>query len=155
MLLFCNYLEAHIMMCYIMLLRVFLSCYKRILLSHQSTSILIHTVHTLPTIPIHTLPTIPHKVWAHHQKFFSGRKGKEVWAHSHRRKKNKKKTQGMRRNLPHLYGVFIHHLPHANPTTPPASAAIFLGGRKLEDYGDSESNSTKFASKTSTSISPS
>ena len=35
MLLFCNYLEAHIMMWDIMLLRVFLNCYKRILLSHQ------------------------------------------------------------------------------------------------------------------------
>ena len=40
MLIFCNYLEVHIMMCYIMLLQVFLSCYKRILLSHQSTFML-------------------------------------------------------------------------------------------------------------------
>ena len=35
MLIFCNYLEAHIMMYDIKLIRVFLSCYKRILLSHQ------------------------------------------------------------------------------------------------------------------------
>ena len=64
---FCNYLEAHIMTYNIKLIQVFLSCYKRILLSHQiivssrthATSHLLFS--SLPTSLLHTLPAIPHK----------------------------------------------------------------------------------------------
>ena len=66
----------------------------------------------LPTIHFHTLPAIPHK------EVYKNRIKVGV--------DEKKKTQGMRRDLAHLYGVFIHHLPHANSTTPLAASAAFF-----------------------------
>ena len=138
MLLFCNYLEAHIMMYDIKLIRVFLSCYKRILLSHQiivssrtqffsSTLLFFHTSLPLssspPTSLLHTLPAILHK-----------EEIKEIKAGV----EEKKKTQGMRRNSAHFCGVFIifrgvllHHFfsiiffsPHIRSSPPPIQTSI-------------------------------
>ena len=119
MLLFCNYLEAHIMMWDIMLLRVFLNCYKRILLSHQIiVSSRTHATshpHSSSTLHYHSpsllLPhpsTFPKKQKRRPEKPFlleKERAHKEVY--KNRIKvgvEEKKKTQGMRRDSAHFYG---------------------------------------------------
>ena len=119
MLIFCNYLEAHIMMCDIKLIRVFLSCYKRILLSHQiipfSSTLFIHT--SLPLSLSYSTPSIyfSKKAEKAARKTFSAGKGKKKTATEEQKNrrttqsvKNKnrikvvwKKTQGMRRDLGH------------------------------------------------------
>ena len=117
MLIFCNYLEAHIMMCDIKLIRVFLSCYKRILLSHQiipfSSTLFIHTSLPLSlsyfSLSLSPHPsTFPKKQKRRPEKPFlleKERAHKEVY--KNRIKvgvEEKKKTQGMRRDSAHFYG---------------------------------------------------
>ena len=101
MLIFCNYLEAHIMMWDIKLIRVFLSFYKRILLSHQ----IIVSSRTHAT---------SHPRSSHHpHPLFSSRHTTQgsVWKNKSG-VDEKKKTQGMRRNSAHFCGV---------PNTPSSS----------------------------------
>ena len=93
MLIFCNYLEAHIMMYDIKLIRVFLSCYKRILLSHQII-VSSRTQTTLLFFP--TNISSPQK-----RRTTQRSEIKEIIVGV----EEKKKTQGMRRNLAHFCGV--------------------------------------------------
>ena len=92
MLIFCNYLEAHIMMWDIKLIRVFLSCYKRILLSHQII------VSSRPHFFSSTL-FFPTNISSPQKR------RKRIEVYKNRIKvgvEEKKKTQGMRRDSAHF-----------------------------------------------------
>ena len=91
------------MMCDIKLIRVFLSCYKRILLSHQII-VSSRTQTTLLFFP--TNISSP-----------QNRRNRSIKAGV----EEKKKTQGIRRNSAHFCGVFIIF-----------GWCAFLGGRKLD-----------------------
>ena len=96
MLIFCNYLEAHIMMYDIKLIRVFLSCYKRILLSHQiivssRTQTTLLFFHTPSPPSIYFSKKAEKAVGTPHRKIFSTRKEKWVWAQQVHYKRTRRK----------------------------------------------------------------
>ena len=77
-----------------------------------SSTLFIHT-----SLPHSLLPTIPHK---------------EVCGRIKVGVEEKKKTQGVRRDLAHFYGVFIHHFFFFSFSLH-FRWCVFLGGRKLDE----------------------